>query len=71
MFTENTKINLSERGHFSLIDYSVLASLLITSSLIGLYYGFIAKKRQNNTLEYFQGGKEITLFPISMSLIAQ
>lgn len=71
MITESFRAGSTETVYFSFVDYLVLAFLLIASSLIGLYYGFIAKKRQDSTAEYLQGGKEITLFPISMSLIAQ
>lgn len=55
--------------HFSVADYTVFILLLVLSALIGIYYGFIAKKKQDNTAEYLLGGKEMTLFPIAISLI--
>lgn len=56
--------------HFSTIDFIALFVLLVLSSLIGIYYGFVAKKKQNNAAEYLLGTKQITLFPVSISLIA-
>lgn len=56
--------------YFNTIDYVVFAALLMLSSLIGIYYGFLAKKKQDNTAEYLLGNKQITLLPISISLIA-
>lgn len=40
------------------------------SALIGIYFGFISKKKQNNTTEYLLGGKKMNFFPIAASLIA-
>lgn len=56
--------------YFNTIDYVVFAALLVLSSLIGIYYGFLAKNKQDNTAEYLLGNKQITLLPISISLIA-
>lgn len=39
-------------------------------ALIGIYFGFVSKKKQNNTTEYLLGGKEMNFFPIAASLIA-
>lgn len=40
------------------------------TALIGVYFGFISKKKQNNTKEYLLGGKKMNFFPIAASLIA-
>lgn len=40
------------------------------SALIGIYFGFISKNKQNNTEEYLLGGKQMNFFPIAASLIA-
>lgn len=55
--------------HFSAIDYGIFTIMLMLSSLIGLYYGFVAKKKQNNTAEYLLGGKKMSIVPIAVSLI--
>jgi solute carrier family 5 (sodium-coupled monocarboxylate transporter), member 8/12 len=39
-------------------------------ALIGIYFGFISKTKQNNTKEYLLGGKSMNFFPIATSLIA-
>ncbi|XP_059477404.1 sodium-coupled monocarboxylate transporter 2-like [Neocloeon triangulifer] len=57
-------------GYFSLIDYSVFGGMLLISALIGIYFAFFAKQKQNTTKEYLMGGKSMGIFPISMSLIA-
>lgn len=54
---------------FSPIDYGIFSIMLILSSLIGVYYGFCAKKKQDNTAEYLLGDKEMSLIPIAVSLI--
>lgn len=54
---------------FSIVDYIIFAVLLVLSSFIGFYYGFLAKRKQDNAEEYLLGGKQMTLFPIAVSLI--
>lgn len=61
--------SINSEIHFTLIDYGIFAAMLILSSLIGVYYGFIAKTKQDNTVEYLLGGKQMTLIPIAVSLI--
>lgn len=56
--------------HFSLLDYVLFVSMLLLSTFIGLYYGFVAKTKQNTVKEYLLGGKTMHILPISMSLIA-
>lgn len=55
---------------FSVLDYSIFVIVLVLSALIGVYYGFISKKKQNTTAEYLLGGKSMSTFPVSLSLIA-
>lgn len=57
--------------YFDVYDYIVFAAMLIISSLIGVYFAFFAKVKQNTTSEYLMGGKTMGIFPISMSLIAR
>ncbi|KAK4878994.1 hypothetical protein RN001_007140 [Aquatica leii] len=56
--------------YFDYLDYIVFAFMLIISALIGVYFAFFAKVKQNTTSEYLMGGKTMGTFPISMSLIA-
>ncbi|PSN31614.1 hypothetical protein C0J52_26393 [Blattella germanica] len=59
-----------EPKYLSWLDYVVFAIMLFLSALIGIYFAFFAKKKQNTTSEYLMGGKTMGIFPISMSLIA-
>ncbi|XP_065344867.1 sodium-coupled monocarboxylate transporter 2-like [Cloeon dipterum] len=54
----------------SLLDYSIFCALMLVSTLIGVYFAFFAKQKQDNTAEYLMGGKNMAIFPITMSLIA-
>lgn len=55
---------------FNIAEYVTFGSLLAVSTLIGLYYGCI-KGNQNTVTEYMFGGKQMTVFPIAMSLISR
>lgn len=56
---------------FDAIDYTVFGLLLLASALIGVFFAFCAKQKQNTTTEYLMGGKQMGIFPISMSLMAR
>ncbi|CAG4955222.1 unnamed protein product [Colias eurytheme] len=56
--------------YFDWLDYLVFGAMLLMSALIGVYFAFFAKRKQNTTSEYLMGGKTMGMFPISMSLIA-
>lgn len=68
--TKEMEDSATDKFQFSTLDYSIFILLLVASALIGLYYGFISKRRQNNTTEYLMGGKSMSIFPVSMSLVA-
>lgn len=63
--------SITEKNYFQIIDYIVFAIMLILSALIGVYFAFFAKIRQNTTSQYLMGGKTMGIFPVSMSLIAR
>lgn len=56
--------------HFSLMDYSFFVLLLLISALIGVYYGFMSKHKQNNVSEYILGGRSMSILPVATSLVA-
>lgn len=56
--------------HFSTLDYVLFVGMLLLSTLIGIYYGFLAKTKQNTVKEYLLGGKTMHVFPIALSLVA-
>lgn len=60
----------STEKHFSAINYAAFGCMLALSAFIGIYFGFISKKKQNNTVEYLLGGKTMNFFPIAASLIS-
>lgn len=76
----NNLINASEQQqqddlnnfvfHFSWLDYGFFVGLLSLSALIGIYYGFFSKHKQNNTAEYILGGRSMKILPVATSMIA-
>jgi solute carrier family 5 (sodium-coupled monocarboxylate transporter), member 8/12 len=60
----------NEKLQFSTIDYAFFCTMLALSCLIGVYYGFFAKRKQNTTEEYLLGSKSMKVFPVAMSLTA-
>lgn len=55
--------------YFSWVDYTVFATMLIVSCLIGTFYGFFAKK-QETSQDFLLGGSSMGTFPTAMSLTA-
>lgn len=56
--------------HFGWIDYSLFVALLGISTLIGIFYGFFSKHKQNNISEYIFGGRTLKVLPVATSMIA-
>lgn len=56
--------------HFGWIDYGLFIVLLGISTLIGIYYGFFSKHKQNNMSEYILGGRSMKILPVATSMIA-
>ncbi|XP_055596641.1 sodium-coupled monocarboxylate transporter 1-like [Uranotaenia lowii] len=55
---------------FGIADYSIFFAMMGLSVIIGIYYGFFAKQKQDNTAEYLLGSKQMKVFPVAMSLTA-
>uniref|UniRef100_A0A182UC24 Sodium/solute symporter n=1 Tax=Anopheles melas TaxID=34690 RepID=A0A182UC24_9DIPT len=66
----STMSSITEALLFSWFDYTIFALLLLLSTFIGVYFGFLSKIKQNNKKEYLLGGKTMNKFPVSASLIA-
>uniref|UniRef100_A0A182PLP8 Sodium/solute symporter n=1 Tax=Anopheles epiroticus TaxID=199890 RepID=A0A182PLP8_9DIPT len=66
----STISTMTEALLFSWFDYTIFALLLLLSTFIGVYFGFLSKIKQNNKKEYLLGGKTMNKFPVSASLIA-
>lgn len=60
----------NEKLSFSSIDYVLFATMMFLSFLIGVYYGFIRKEKQNTTAEYLLGSKKMKVWPTAISLTA-
>lgn len=57
-------------SYFSVLDYSIFIAMVALSALIGIYYGFISKQKQDTTAEYLMGGKKMNYLPVAASLIS-
>lgn len=68
---DDIKISLQK---FGWPDYVVFLIMLLTCSMIGVYFGFIVKKKKQTVggqeAEYLVGGRKMKIFPVAMSLIA-
>ncbi|XP_076278533.1 sodium-coupled monocarboxylate transporter 2 isoform X3 [Lasioglossum baleicum] len=53
-----------------LIDCAVFAGMLGISAIIGVYHAYKSRKSTDAVREYLVGGQNMSIFPISMSLIA-
>lgn len=59
--------NPSEK--FGWAEYLVFIAMLAVSAGIGIYYGCCGKKQ--TTSEFLMGGRSMSVFPMTMSLIAR
>ncbi|KYQ47116.1 Sodium-coupled monocarboxylate transporter 1 [Trachymyrmex zeteki] len=58
------------RRTFDLVDSIVFIGLLGVSALVGIYQCYASRKKADAVGEYLVGGQKMSIFPISMSLIA-
>lgn len=62
-------------SRFGWPDYFVFVLMLVSCSLVGIYFGFIEKKSKKgksiDESDYLVGGRKMKVVPISMSLIAR
>ncbi|XP_058793324.1 sodium-coupled monocarboxylate transporter 1-like [Phymastichus coffea] len=58
------------RKQFDVIDAIVFTGMLGVSALVGVYQAYKSRKSANAVEEYLVGGQNMSIFPISMSLIA-
>lgn len=55
---------------FSLIDYFVVAAMLMISCVIGTFYGFFGEKQETSN-DFLLGGSKMGTLPMSLSLAAR
>lgn len=58
-----------EAGSLGSADYAVFGLMLAVSSGIGLYYGWV-DRRKRSAGEFLTGSRTLTALPVSMSLTA-
>ncbi|KAG5314760.1 SC5A8 protein, partial [Acromyrmex insinuator] len=54
--------------NFDMTDYTIFAAMLVVCGTVGIYFGFI--KKSSGEDEYLVGGRNMSTFPISLSLLA-
>lgn len=68
---EDVKLSMQK---FGWPDYLVFVFMLMSCSMIGIYFGFIQKKPpkgEGHESDYLVGGRKMKIFPVAMSLIAR
>lgn len=76
-------LNLSLQ-RFGWTDYLVFVFMLIVCAAIGVYFGFVEKRKKNEkkerdiedrsgseALDYLVGGRKMKVIPVSLSLVAR
>ncbi|KAL6433376.1 hypothetical protein ACFW04_006496 [Cataglyphis niger] len=61
---------IENRRSFDLVDSIVFIGMLSLSALIGIYQWYASRKKTDAVGEYLVGSQKMSIFPISMSLIA-
>lgn len=56
-----------EKLQFSWYDYGLFGTMILLSTSVGIYFGFI--KKQNTSQDYLLGGREMATIPVAASLI--
>ncbi|XP_046614601.1 sodium-coupled monocarboxylate transporter 1-like [Neodiprion virginianus] len=54
--------------NFGFPDYAIFITMLVSCGAVGVYFGFI--KKSSGEDEYLVGGRNMSTFPVSLSLIA-
>ncbi|CAL7952543.1 unnamed protein product [Xylocopa violacea] len=60
----------STRNSFGTVDCLVFAGMLVVSAIIGVYQAYKSRKNVDAVREYLVGGQNMSIFPVTMSLIA-
>ncbi|KAF7380974.1 hypothetical protein HZH68_015849 [Vespula germanica] len=56
---------------FDLVDCIVFIGMLGVSAVVGVYQAYRSRKNPDAVREYLVGSQNMSIFPISMSLIAR
>lgn len=77
MSSEEESVNDLNKSlqHFDWPDYLVFVLMLVASAVIGIYFGFGKKKSSRHgsdvVQEYLMGGKQLSVLPVALSLVAR
>lgn len=57
---------------FSVLDYCLFVAVLLVSAIVGIYYFLKEKfgKKEMTSDDLLMGGREMSVFPVAMSLVA-
>lgn len=57
---------------FSVLDYCLFVAVLLVSAVVGLYYFLKERfgKKEMTSDDLLMGGREMSVFPVAMSLVA-
>jgi Na+/proline symporter len=64
-----TWVSAKSDPHMSALDLGVFAAMLASSTVIGCYFG-LCTGRQKNTQDYLMGGRNMSMLPVALSLVA-
>lgn len=56
-------------SRFTIWDYLVFCGMLVVSSAIGVYCAFVGTKKVS-TDEFLMGGRQLSAFPVALSILA-
>lgn len=56
---------------FGPIEYAVFSSILVASAGIGVYYGWIGRKKGQSNDEFLMAGRSMPIMPVALSLICR
>lgn len=68
---DNLEVVALHLQRFTPYDYVFFIAMLFLCILIGLYFGFVKKRESSAEIDYLMGGRTMSVFPISLSLIAR
>lgn len=60
---------MEERSYFHWADWFVFSLMLLISAAAGIWH--FRKAQKSNTEDYLLGGKGMSLYPVSASLVAR
>lgn len=60
---------MASENTFHWVDYFIFISMLVISAGIGIFYA-IRDKRQQTTANFLLGGRQMSLLPVTLSLMA-